>query len=46
MQYQVFKKDTREIVAWIDTDNNQEVVMHKDYDIVAGEELTAQKMEE
>ena len=40
MQYQVYRKDTNEVVAWINT-NNDEHIVHKDYDIKAGENLTA-----
>lgn len=40
MQYQVFKKDTGDVVAWIDTEQTEQVV-HNDYDIKAGENLTA-----
>ena len=45
MQYQVYKKDTVEVVAWIDTETNEQVV-HKDYDIKSGENLTAEEVEE
>lgn len=45
MQYQVFNKETGEIVAWIDTETNNHVV-HKDYDIKVGENLTAVEEEE
>lgn len=40
MQYQVFNKQTREVVAWIDT-NSDELVLHKDYDIRIGKDLSA-----
>ena len=32
MQYQVFKKENGEVVAWIDTETNEQV-LHKDYDL-------------
>lgn len=40
MQYQVFNKQTEEVVAWIDTDSDK-VVLHKDYDIKSGNTLSA-----
>lgn len=45
MQYQVYRKDTNEVVAWIDTETNEHIV-HKDYGIKAGENLTAVETEE
>lgn len=45
MQYQVYKKDTNEVVAWIDTETNEQVV-HKDYDIRIGDDLTAVEVNE
>lgn len=45
MQYQIFKNDTGEIVGWIDTETNQQIV-HKGYNIRAGENLTAVEVEE
>lgn len=42
MQYQIVKKNTKEVVAWIDSKSEaDEVVIHKDYEIKAGEELVA-----
>lgn len=42
MQYQIVKKNTKEIVAWIGSKSEaDEVVLHKDYEIRAGEELVA-----
>ena len=40
MQYQVYEKETGDIVAWIDTETNEQIV-HKNYDIKAGENLKA-----
>lgn len=45
MQYQVFKKDTGEVIAWIDTEDCQ-AVLHKDYDIKIGDSLMAIEVEE
>lgn len=45
MQYQVFNKETDEIVAWIDTETNK-CVVQKGYDIKVGEKLTAVEVEE
>ena len=42
MQYQIVKKNTKEVVAWIGSKSEaDEVVIHKDYEIKAGEELFA-----
>ena len=40
MQYQIIKKETGEVIAWIDTNQTSQVV-HKDYDLVVGDNLTA-----
>lgn len=45
MQYQVFNKDSGEVIAWIDTDS-EDVVLHKDYDIKSGNTLSAVEVEE
>lgn len=45
MQYQVYKKDTNEVVAWIDTETDKQVV-HKDYNIKVGEDLKAVEVDE
>lgn len=42
MQYQVFKKDSGEVVAWIDTETNEQV-LHKDYDIKARREFNSSR---
>lgn len=42
MQYQVYKADTKEIVAWIDTDDPKKgAVLRKGYEVRAGEDLRA-----
>lgn len=45
MQYQVFKKDTGELIAWIDT-NGLMQVMKEDYCIKYGENLTVREESE
>lgn len=40
MQYQVYKEDTGEIVAWIDTEDVNTVIQ-KGYAVKAGNELRA-----
>lgn len=45
MQYQVFKEDSGELVAWIDTETEKQVVADG-YDIKAGENLTVTESEE
>lgn len=45
MQYQVYSKQTGEVVVWIDTETSEHII-HKDYDIKAGENLTAVEVEE
>ena len=45
MQYQVIERKTGEVVAWIDTNQTSQVV-HKDYDLVVGENLTAVETED
>lgn len=45
MQYQVFKKDTGELIAWIDT-NGLIQVMKEGYCIKYGENLTVREESE
>ena len=45
MQYQVFKKDSGEVVAWIDTETNEQV-LHKDYDLKVRDNLTTVESED
>ena len=45
MQYQVFKKENGEVVAWIDTETNEQV-LHKDYDLKVGDNLTVVESED
>lgn len=45
MQYQVFKKDTGELIAWIDT-NSLMQVMKEVYCIKYGENLTVREESE
>lgn len=42
MQYQVFKRDTGELIAWIDT-NGLMQVMKEGYGIKYGENLTVRE---
>ena len=40
MQYQICRKDNKEIVAWIETDSSvASILIHDDYVIKSGEEL-------
>ena len=41
MEYQVYKQSTGELVAWIDTEAPDKIVIHKDYGVRAGENLQA-----
>lgn len=41
MQYQVYKADTGEIVAWIDTNDNKGTIIQSGYGVKAGNELRA-----
>lgn len=45
MQYQVFKRETGELVAWIDT-NKDKQVLHNDYDLKMGDNLTVVESED
>lgn len=45
MQYQVFKRETGELVAWIDT-NKDKQVLHNDYDLKVGDNLTVVESED
>lgn len=45
MQYQVFKEETGELVAWIDTSDNKGITL-AGYSIKCGEELTCRETEE
>ena len=45
MQYQVYKKDTNEVVAWIDTETDEQVV-HKDYDIKVGDSMKKRRIKQ
>ena len=45
MQYQVFKKENGEVVAWIDTETNEQV-LHKDYDLKVRDNLTTVESED
>ena len=45
MQYQVFKRETGELVAWIDTSKDKQV-LHKDYDLKVGDNLTVVESED
>ena len=45
MQYQVFKKENGEVVAWIDTETNEQV-LHKDYDLKVRDNLTVVESED
>lgn len=38
MQIQIYKKDTNEMIAWLDTKENN-MVLHKDYDAKTGNHL-------
>ena len=40
MQYKVFRKDTKDLVAWIDTEG-EKVVLDKDFDVLIGKSLYA-----
>ena len=46
MQYQLYKRDTGELVAWIDTEAPDELVIHKDYGMKYGEGLTVSEVDE
>lgn len=41
MQYQVYKADTGEIVAWIDTNDDKGTIIKSGYGVKAGNELRA-----
>lgn len=45
MQYQVYKKSNHELVAWIDTKANEQVVQ-SGYDIIMGDNLTVVESED
>lgn len=45
MQYQVYKEDTREVVAWIDTETNESIFL-KGYGLNQGEDLSAIEVED
>lgn len=45
MQYQVFNRETGELVAWIDT-NKDKQVLHNDYDLKVGDNLTVVESED
>lgn len=44
MQYQIYRKDDDQIIAWIDTDK-QDALLHKDYQIQSGDNLMAREVE-
>lgn len=39
MEYQVYKKDNNELIAWFDTDDGR-FVAHRDYDVITGNSLS------
>lgn len=45
MQYQVYKEDTGEMVAWIDTDSIMQIVKNG-YEIKCGENLKVNESED
>lgn len=43
MQYQVYRKSDKVVVAWIDT-NDSDVLLHNDYEIEIGENLKVEQI--
>ena len=46
MQCQIYKQETGEIVAWINTEDLHNTIVHKDYGINVGEDLTVIEVDE